>query len=90
MLQTISIIISGKVQGVFYRRSSLEKARETGITGYAENLPDKTVHIIATGTAAQLEEFKTWCRTGPPRAVVTEITVSILPLQTFELFYINR
>lgn len=90
MLQTISIIISGKVQGVFYRQSAKEKASMLGITGFVNNLPDKTVYIIATGTKEQLEELIAWCRTGPPKAQVADVLVQPEPLQQFGHFSIRR
>jgi acylphosphatase len=90
MLQTISITISGKVQGVFYRQSTRERAIELGITGTVQNLRDGSVHIIATGTQEQLDELRNWCGKGPVRAVVEKIEVKELPLQSFERFWIER
>jgi acylphosphatase len=78
------------VQGVYYRQSSHEKARELGITGTIKNLPDANVEIIATGSAEKLEQFTYWCRQGPPRAVVTEIIITPLSLQSFSGFSIIR
>jgi len=64
MLQTISIKVTGKVQGVFYRQSALEKARVLGVNGTVCNLRDGAVQIIATATAAQLSQLLAWCRQG--------------------------
>jgi len=90
MLQTISITVSGKVQGVFYRQSTREKATKLGITGFVKNLPDDTVYIEATGTKEQLDELATWCKQGPPKASVTNIDIKELPLQQFPNFRIER
>ena len=90
MLQTFSIIVSGKVQGVFYRQTAKEKAKAIGIKGKVMNLPDGDVQIIATGTKEQLDELLEWCRLGPPRAIVSNITSHELPLQEFDSFYIER
>jgi acylphosphatase len=60
MLQTISIIVKGKVQGVYYRQTTQEKAAALGITGMVRNLPDRNVQITATGTKEQLEKLVTW------------------------------
>ncbi|MBL7746807.1 MAG: acylphosphatase [Chitinophagaceae bacterium] len=90
MKQTISIIVSGKVQGVFYRQSTKEKALELGITGYVKNLPDGSVYVIATGTDEQLAALKTWCKKGPPRAIVDTIITEELPLHKFIEFIIER
>jgi acylphosphatase len=90
MLQTIRLVVEGKVQGVFYRQSTREKATELGITGTVRNREDGHVEIIATGTPEQLEQFTRWCNQGPPRAVVNRIQSSPLPLQAFKNFIIIR
>ena len=90
MLKTVSIIVSGKVQGVFYRQSTKEKARELNITGEVQNLRDNSVSIIATGTAEELDQLVEWCRTGPPRARVTGVITQELTLQAFDKFTITR
>jgi len=90
MLKTLSIIVTGKVQGVWYRQSAKEKATELGVTGNVRNQPDGSVAIIATGLANQLDQFIEWCRQGPPRALVTNVEVTELPLQSFDRFVIER
>jgi len=90
MQQTVSIIISGKVQGVFYRQSTKEKATALGITGEVKNMPDDTVHITATGSTEQINELVNWCKQGPPKARVTDVTVINLSLQLFDKFNIKR
>ncbi len=90
MLQTISITVSGKVQGVYFRQSAKEKAIQLGLTGLVKNLRDGNVHILITGTPEQLESFKDWCKTGPPRAVVTGVEILELPLKLFDHFTIVR
>lgn len=90
MLQTISIIISGKVQGVFYRQSTKEKANELRLKGVVKNLPDGTVAITTTGTKEQTDKLIEWCRTGPPKARVSSVTTHELPLQNFNSFIIER
>lgn len=88
--QTISITVSGKVQGVFYRQSAKEKASKLGLTGQVKNLRDGNVHIIATGTQEQLAAFTDWCKKGPPRALVAGVEIIELPLKQFECFTIAR
>ncbi|MGZ8525254.1 MAG: acylphosphatase [Chitinophagaceae bacterium] len=90
MLQSISITVEGLVQGVFYRQSTKAKAIESGVTGEIKNKPDGTVHIIATGTAAQLEQFTKWCHKGPEMAIVTEVKVEQIPPRTFKGFSIVK
>lgn len=90
MLQTFSIIISGKVQGVFFRQSTKEKAISFGIKGKVSNLENGDVEIIATGTKDQLDKLKDWCRIGPPRAKVEQVRFHELPVQQFDTFIIHR
>jgi len=90
MFQTIRLIVEGKVQGVFYRQSTREKATAFGVSGTVKNLPDGNVEIIATGRAEQLHQLTQWCHQGPPRAVVTKVISTPLPLQSFKNFIIIR
>lgn len=90
MLFTISIIVSGKVQGVFFRRSTKEKADALGLKGKVINLDNGDVQIIATGTQEKLNELKEWSSKGPPKAIVTNISYNELPLQQFDSFRIER
>ena len=87
---TISITISGKVQGVYYRQSTKEMAVSLGITGHVKNLKDESVYIIATGVKEQLDKLVTWCRQGPPKANVTGLIIQKLSLRPFESFSIER
>ncbi len=62
---TKQIIVTGKVQGVFYRQSTLEKANEFNITGTVKNTKDgQSVEIFATGSPEKLQAFTDWCRVG--------------------------
>jgi acylphosphatase len=90
MLKTISIIVAGKVQGVFFRQSTKEKAKTLEISGEVKNIEGGNVHIIATGTEKQLAAFTDWCKKGPPRAVVAGVEISELPLKKFDQFTIVR
>ena len=88
MLQTISITVKGKVQGVFFRQSAKEIANQLGIKGEIKNLPGGNVHIVATGTKEQLDSFIQWCKKGPPRASVAGVDVQEVSLQMFHQFMI--
>ena len=90
MLQSLQIIVQGKVQGVFYRQSTREKARELGIIGTVKNLANGDVEILATGTDAALSQFTEWCKLGPQRAIVTSVIVTPLSLQSFNGFLIIK
>jgi acylphosphatase len=89
-MKTMRIKIEGRVQGVFYRQSAQEKALDLGLKGTVKNCDDDTVEIIATGTSEQLNKMIEWCRQGPPRAVVTNVTTQELSLQQFPYFSIIR
>lgn len=88
MQKTISILVSGKVQGVFFRKHTKEKAVGLGITGMVTNLPDGRVKIIATGTEHQLTELLDWCKAGPPRAIVSAVEIHELAIEHFHGFTI--
>jgi acylphosphatase len=90
MLQTISIIVRGRVQGVFYRQSTREKATELNINGFVRNLPDGSVYILATGDTDQLHAFVNWCWQGPKKAIVTDVQQEIRALQQFDSFRIEK
>ncbi|HEY5918996.1 MAG TPA: acylphosphatase, partial [Chryseolinea sp.] len=60
MKRHISILVSGRVQGVFYRASAKTKADELGITGFVQNLPDGEVYMEAEGPDEKLDLFKAW------------------------------
>jgi acylphosphatase len=66
-------IVSGKVQGVFFRASSAQQATRLGIRGHALNLPDGRVEVLAVGPPSAIEEFGRWLRRGPPSARVDSV-----------------
>jgi acylphosphatase len=90
MLQTFSIIVTGKVQGVYYRQSAKEKALELGLTGFVKNQPDGSVFIQASGTAGQLNQLVAWCRQGPARAQVISVQVEHIEPRAFIGFTVER
>lgn len=65
--------VAGRVQGVFFRASTREQARALGLTGYARNLPDGRVEVLACGEAQALQVLRDWLAVGPPAAVVTDV-----------------
>ncbi|KGM50783.1 acylphosphatase [Lysobacter concretionis Ko07 = DSM 16239] len=66
-------IVGGKVQGVFFRASTREQASALGLRGYAKNLPDGRVDILAVGDAEAIDQLADWLRRGPPQARVDEL-----------------
>jgi acylphosphatase len=65
--------VSGRVQGVFYRATCARKAQELGITGFARNLPDGRVEVLACGAAPVVEAFVQWLWEGSSAAKVTAV-----------------
>ena len=63
------------MQGVWYRGSCAEQARALGISGWARNLPDGRVEIVAEGNPEAVDKLVEWCRHGPPTARVTAVEV---------------
>jgi acylphosphatase len=68
--------IAGRVQGVFYRGSAAQRARELGVGGYARNLSDGRVEVLAYGDAAAVQQFVEWLWIGPSAARVTAVEVA--------------
>jgi acylphosphatase len=69
-------MIKGKVQGVYYRASARDVAREVGVTGWVKNMPDGNVEAIVSGSEERVEKFIEWCRKGPKNAEVLEVIVN--------------
>ena len=90
MNRHFSILVSGRVQGVFYRASARSKAEELGITGFVQNLPDGKVYIEAEGSDEKLDLFKSWCAEGPPRAQVEQVEIKEGELKNFTSFGVLR
>lgn len=67
--------VSGRVQGVYYRGTAASRARDLGITGYARNLPDGRVEVLAQGSAAVVEDFIQWLWVGSVASKVTAVEV---------------
>ncbi|MBI5508296.1 MAG: acylphosphatase [Deltaproteobacteria bacterium] len=74
-LARVSVIVTGSVQGVFFRASTLEQAQGLNLTGWVKNLPDSSVEVVAEGSRYALEQLVDWCRRGPPAARVDEVLV---------------
>lgn len=74
-MKRVRIKVLGKVQGVFYRRCTQDKARKLGLTGYVANLEDGSVEVLAQGGDAKVTELIEWCREGSPSAAVEQVLV---------------
>jgi acylphosphatase len=69
-------LVSGRVQGVFYRDTCRRVARAHGVAGIARNLDDGRVEVILEGDEAAVEEVLSWCREGTPQAQVDAVEVT--------------
>lgn len=76
--------ISGRVQGVFYRASTRQKATELGCAGYARNLPDGRVEVLAVGEPQAVQSLLDWLWRGSPAAEVKFVDVQELPLDELQ------
>ncbi|MEY7848062.1 acylphosphatase [Natrarchaeobius sp. A-rgal3] len=67
--------VSGTVQGVFYRATTRDTARERGVDGWVKNLEDGRVEAVFEGPEAAVESMVEWCHEGSPRASVEDVEV---------------
>jgi acylphosphatase len=69
-------LVGGRVQGVFYRATAARRAHELGIRGYARNLPDGRVEVLACGDDESVSAFVKWLWIGSSASKVTSVDVS--------------
>ncbi|PSJ47781.1 acylphosphatase [Zobellella endophytica] len=69
------IRVSGLVQGVGFRFYTQREAEKLGLSGYAHNLPDGRVEVVAEGEAGQVQRLVDWLKVGPSSALVEDIEV---------------
>lgn len=72
-------LVSGRVQGVFYRGATAQRAHELGVRGYARNLPDGRVEVLACGEDEAVRTFVSWLWTGSSASKVSAIEVADAP-----------
>ena len=66
-------LVSGRVQGVFFRASTRDAARALGLAGYARHLDDGRVEVVAQGSEDAIEALRAWLHDGPPQARVDQV-----------------
>ena len=69
------ILVSGLVQGVYFRANTQKQALQLGLNGYAKNLADGRVEVLARGEQANIEKLIAWCHQGPSAARVSQVQV---------------
>lgn len=89
-MQTVHLLISGKVQGVFFRETSRKVAEKLNIKGWIQNTADEKVEALITGEENEVNDFIKWCKTGPDRAEVKEVIVLKQPETFFKSFEVKR
>ncbi|MDV7349277.1 acylphosphatase [Halorubrum distributum] len=67
------VFVSGRVQGVFYRASTRDAARETGVDGWVRNLDDGRVEAVFEGAEGDVRDMVAWCETGSEAAAVEDV-----------------
>lgn len=86
----LNIAVIGKVQGVYYRASTKQKADALGVKGFVRNQPDGSVYIEAEAAPEILRQFVEWCHRGSERAQVQHVEISEAPLKNFIAFEVQR
>ena len=79
MIRRANIIISGSVQGVFFRDHTKTKAKDLNLKGYVRNEPNGTVKIVVEGEEIQIQNLVDWCHKGSPSATVESVDIEMLP-----------
>lgn len=69
------VVIRGRVQGVFFRAETRDRARSLGLRGWVRNVPDGTVEAVFEGERERIESLLVWCRRGPALADVDDVEV---------------
>jgi len=88
-MQSRRYLVSGRVQGVSFRAATRQRARELGIDGYAHNLPDGRVEVVACANEAALTQLESFLWRGPPHARVDQVEVQSITGQVQAGFVIG-
>ncbi|KAA0072336.1 acylphosphatase [Rhodanobacter sp. T12-5] len=86
-MPTVRFIVSGRVQGVFFRASTREQALALGLAGHARNRPDGCVEVLAGGAPDALDALERWLQQGPPAARVDAVMREDMPEQKLHGFH---
>ena len=87
----VHLLISGRVQGVYFRQGTMETAEKNNVLGWVRNLPDNGVEAILEGNTSNVDAVIEWAHFGPAGAVVDEIKITeenyIGEFSEFEILY---
>ena len=78
MKSNVHVIISGRVQGVWFRANTKQKAEQLGLTGWVRNTLDGKVEAVFEGEEININKMIKWCNTGPPLAKVKNVDINKL------------
>lgn len=84
------VFVSGRVQGVYYRATTRERANGAGVDGWVRNLDDGRVEAVFEGPESAIEAMIEWCHTGPPTARVEDVEVEYCDPEGAKGFEIRR
>lgn len=90
MIKRLKIVVSGRVQGVYFRKYTCDQAIKLGVVGLVKNLPDGSVYIEAEGEEQALETFIQWCHKGPVLAKVNRVTYEEMSVMGSKEFVVSR
>ncbi len=76
--KAVEVVVTGRVQGVFFRARTAEEADRHGVAGWVRNEPDGTVAAYFEGPPDAVDAVVAWCRTGPPRAGVEDVRTRVV------------
>lgn len=82
----IHCFVSGKVQGVWFRASTIAEAQKLGLTGWVRNLSDGRVEVLACGEKEKINQLYSWLKRGPELAEVTDLSYEETPWQQLDSF----
>ena len=85
----VRVVVSGRVQGVWFRDGCREVARANGVAGWVRNCADGRVEGVFEGGADAVDRVVAWCRTGPPRAHVTALDARTEPVSGLTGFVVR-
>ena len=75
-VQTVTLLVSGRVQGVYFRQSTCTEAQRLGLVGSVRNLSNGQVEVVAQGAREGLEALIAYCHHGPPLARVDDVVIT--------------
>ncbi len=83
------VLVSGRVQGVFFRDTARRLAEESGVAGWVRNLPDGRVEVVFEGPDEEVRKLVEWAHSGPRWAVVDDVAVQSEPPEGLAAFLVK-